>query len=299
MKRPYQDIWRDGHLVERGRRECASRYEAIRTVLERELGRGFTAADVGGWDGYFAVRLAEDLDAQAVNIDSRDIDLPLHRRLMVTKDNLDAVGSHDAILCLSVLHHMEDWAEVYAGLKARSLLLFVEVCNPLEAEGPLSPVLAKTAHRVLPQYRAVSAEGELIWESPCLDNPQTKRPTFLVRSGTRGTVETGSGKAGPAMRQTDPEEWSALGYVPYPGTLNVAVPVNARTWLESLPGVSAPSLGRSPHYVPVTVNGISGHVHFSRSRPGRRLRTIEIAAAVCLRETLGLSDGDTVEVRRV
>jgi hypothetical protein len=299
MKRPYQDIWREGRLVEAGRRECAARYEAIRAVLEHELGHGFSVADVGGWDGYFAVRLAEDLDARAENIDMRDIALPCHRRLMVTGASVGEVGRHDAILCLSTLHHMEDWRAVYEGLKALCLLLIVEVCHPDETEGDLSKVMARTAHRVRPQYEHIAPEGDLIFQSPCLDNPENLRPMFLVRSGTVGRVEDGTGKAAAAMAKTTPADWEELGYEPYPGTLNIAVPTHAREWLEGLPGVKAPGLGRSRHYVPVTVNGLPAHVHFARSRPGRAVRTVELVAPVCLRETLGVDNGDQVEVRRV
>ena len=51
MRAPYQDVWRDGALVEPGRRDCANRYAAIRDALHGRLGAGFTLLDVGGWDG--------------------------------------------------------------------------------------------------------------------------------------------------------------------------------------------------------------------------------------------------------
>ncbi len=52
---PYQDKWRDGELVEKGRRECADRFAAI----AEELGEVRHVVDVGGWDGYFARRFVE------------------------------------------------------------------------------------------------------------------------------------------------------------------------------------------------------------------------------------------------
>lgn len=296
-RKPYQDIWRDGKLIQEGRRECIQRYEAIRAILETELGRGFTVADVGGWDGYFSVRLAEDLEAEAVNIDSRDIALPIHKRLKVTAATVEDVGRHDAILLLSVLHHLPDWEIVYEALKGQSLLLVVEVAHPDETKYD-TLVMRETRHRVVPQYEVVSAEGELIAEAPALSQPHIKRPIYLVRSGTKGRVEQGSGKCCGLMDKTEPEEWDQLGYVPYPGTLNLAVPAGARDWLESLPGVTAPGLGRSNHYVPVRANGDRLHVHFARSPGGRPEKVIELVAPYSLRHRWEVEDGYLVEVRR-
>lgn len=311
MKTPYQDIWRDGKLVRRGRRDCAGRYESIRETLERELGTGFTVADVGGWDGYFPVRLSEDLGAAAENIDSRRSNLRCHRQLRVTADTVDKVGYHDAILCLSVLHHMPDWREVYEGLKAQCRVLIIEVCHTDEAAGD-SPVMKLTGERIAPVFEAVSADAEdILCETPCLDDPSILRPTYLVR-GTGapaftilsdsmdeedsdearvvvGIVESGTGKAAELMGEAD-LDWSPLGYEPFPGTLNVGVSMADRDYLKGLDGVEAPGLNRSTHYVPVRVDDLECHVHFSRAR-----KTIELVAPVSLRE-LGYSDGSRIEV---
>ena len=304
-KRPYQDVWRNGHLVQAGRRECSERYGAIARVLSGAFGRGFTVADVGGWDGYFAVRLAEELDAKATNIDSRRIDLPCHRRMKVTADNVLTIGEQDAILCLSVLHHMEDWRAVYAGLKAQAKVLLVEVCHPDEAKGQLSPVMKLTAHRIAEQYAVVSGDAtQTIVETPCLDRPSVRRPTFLIhgdRWGAErsilGVAEAGSGRASKLMGELEPEEWGALGYVPCLGTLNVAVAPADADWLKSQPGVKAPGLGRSTHYVPVSVEGIPCHVHFARSPRGRAEKVIELVSAVKLLDALGIANGDRVEIK--
>lgn len=329
MKTPYQDIWRDGKLVRRGRRDCAGRYEAIRETLERELGTGFTVADVGGWDGYFPIRLAEDLDATAENIDPRRINLRCHRQLKVTAETVGKVGYHDAILCLSVLHHMPDWREVYEGLKAQCRVLIVEVCHPDEAAGD-SPVMQETGDRIAPIFEAVSVDAEdILCESPCLDDPRILRPTYLIR-GTGapafriisdsmtdgpeltvigdegpervivGVVESGSGKAAKLMQEAD-LDWSPLGYEPFPGTLNVAVTAEDRDYLKSRAGVKAPGLRRSTHYVPARIaserGDVDGHVHFARSPAGRPEKVIEIVAPVALRSLLGLEDGRQLEVR--
>ncbi len=174
----------------------------------------------------------------------------------------------------------------------------IEVCHPQEAASQ-SPVLMRTGHRVAPIHEQVSADAaELLAETPCLDDPQVKRPMYLVRQGAWGMVERGSGRAAELMAGTKPTAWKALGYEPHPGTLNLSVTSEARAWLEGLPGVRAPGLGRSTNYVPVTVGGGPAHVHFARSKPGPR-RTVELVAPVNLRDSLALADGDMLEVRHV
>lgn len=307
MKTPYQDIWRDGKLVRRGRRDCAGRYEAIRDALGRELGSGFSVADVGGWDGYFPVRLSEDLGAAAENIDARHSTLRCHRQMKVTAETVGKVGYHDAILCLSVLHHMPDWREVYDGLKAQCKVLIIEVCHTDEAAGD-SPVMKLTGERIGPVFEAVSADAEdILCETPCLDDKRILRPTYLVRGDCAkpeiaaeseraivGVVESGTGKASGLMQEAD-LDWSSLGYEPFPGTLNVAVSAEDRDYLKSLDGVKAPGLRRSTHYVPVKVDDVGCHVHFARSPAGRPEKVIELVAPVCLRD-LGYDDGAEIVV---
>lgn len=316
MKQPYQDIWRKGKLVKKGRRECAARYEAIRETIEAYCGRGCTVADVGGWDGYFPTRLREDLKAKATNIDPRRISLPYHRQMRVTAKNVDEIGPHDAILCLSVLHHMDDWEAVYEGLKRQCPVLIIEVCHPDEV-GSDSPVMRETGHRIAPIYERVMAEAaELLCETPCLDDQSISRPTVLVLPAAEaasepqdddgdtpvhrvlGIVEPGTGQAAELMAETDPEEWESLGYEPFSGTLNLCVSEEDHAWLKTLPGVQAPGLKRSTNYVPAefAANGCTaaGHIHFARSPRGRKV--IELVAPIHLKSALCVDDGDSVEV---
>ena len=294
----YQDLWRDGQCVVKGERTCSERYQAIRDLLERELGRGFSVLDIGGWDGYFTTRLQEDLNAKVTNVDERWSDDPGHVRARVTAENIEQFGNYDVILMLSVLHHMEDWEEVYRKARRQCLLLIVEVCHPDEAKGKVSDVLQRTGYRLAPQHERIMADAaEVICESPPIDRPKLRRPTVLIRQGARGTVETGTQQASALMELTAPAEWRQLGYEPYPGTLNVRVTDAARRWFEGLPGVIAPDLRTSEHYVPVIIEGINGHLHFSRQDVGRDTRPVEVASASHLRTVLGLTDGDRVDIR--
>lgn len=281
----YQDIWRDGKLQSRGKRDCAARYKIIRPALEKHLGKGFTVADVGGWDGYFGIRLTEDLNATAVNIDQRNRDLPIeHRQLKVTADNVSQVGAHDAILALSVLHHMDDWRDVYQSLRDQSRLLVVELAHPDEAT---TAKVDGAARNTGPSYEQVMADGQVLGSTKGPNG--VDRPLVLVRNAVWGTVEDGSGRAAPLISEGD---FTALGYQPYPGTLNVRVGVEARHWLASQPHQVIPSGRSDDRYVPVTVRGVDCHASFQRARA-----VVELLAPFNLRKQLGLVNGDTVEIR--
>lgn len=284
-KAPYQDIWRDGRLVTKGRRDCGERYEIIRTALLCRLGTEFTVADVGGWDGYFGIRLAEDLNATAVNIDQRHRDLPIEHRVMtVTADTVSQVGRHDVILALSILHHMDDWLDVYRALRRQSRLLLVELAHPAESR---TAKVHGADRNTLPSYRQVMDDGLLLGET--VGPNRVRRPLVLVRNAAWGQVEDGSGQAGPLIAAAD---FSALGYDPFPGSLNVSVGIEARNWLASFPHLTVES-GRSDNrYVPAVVNGVRCHAAFQRARD-----VVELIGPERLRDRLQVGNGDVVEVR--
>jgi hypothetical protein len=282
---PYQDIWRDGRLVTKGRRDCADRYRIILPALQERVGKGFTVADVGGWDGYFPIRLAEDLDAIAVNIDQRTRSLPVeHRVLTVTADTVSQVGRHDVILALSILHHMDDWPDVYRALRRQSRLLLVELAHPSESR---TAKVDGADRNTAPSYRQVMDDGLLLGET--VGPNRVRRPLVLVRNAAWGPVEDGSGQAAPLIAAAD---FSDLGYDPFPGSLNVRVGVEARNWLVSFPHLTVES-GRSDNrYVPAVVNGVRCHAAFQRARD-----VVELIGPERLRDRLQVCNGDVVEVR--
>jgi hypothetical protein len=116
----YQDIWVKGEVQRTGQRECAKRYELIRTFCT-QYKRPFTVLDVGAADGYFAVRLAEDFpDCTVVAAEPRPRIgevlklnevarvLWLHQALSVEHVQALADVEHfDVTLALSVIHWMK------------------------------------------------------------------------------------------------------------------------------------------------------------------------------------------------
>lgn len=289
-RKPYQDVWRDGRCVEKGRRECADRFDLIASALSGAS----SVVDVGGWDGYFARRFAE-AGVHATIVEPRAVpDLPagvVHRREKVTAAT--DLGVHDAGLLLSVLHHMPDWQGVYESLRRSSRQVVVEAAVPDEMVGDLSPTLVETGGRIGPIVERIAADARQIGSTRGPNGP--RRPIYLVENTWAGTVEAGLGRASAAMTNRDPGRWGALlGYVPAPGTLNVRVGAAGKSWVRHLPGGVQDSKagGVNGPYWPVTANGIDGHVRTSRSRT-----TVEVVAAVNLRDALNLVDGATIELR--
>jgi 2-polyprenyl-3-methyl-5-hydroxy-6-metoxy-1,4-benzoquinol methylase len=140
MQQQYQPRWLNGQEVGTGLRKAAPRYEAI----AKELGeaRDFTVLDLGAYNGYFSLRLAEDFNATCTAVDDYK-GLPaalaeaadervsgVYHRL--TQEEFYALPAFDVILCLSVLHHIPWWEELLAGLRDKSKLLFVETASASE-----------------------------------------------------------------------------------------------------------------------------------------------------------------------
>jgi 2-polyprenyl-3-methyl-5-hydroxy-6-metoxy-1,4-benzoquinol methylase len=151
--KPYQPRWVRGQATTPSERDAETRYLAIKDALgDHEIER---VLDFGAYGGYFSFRLAEDFGCRVVAVDDhhelkRGIAAnrnPLvegvHHRMSV--DEVRELGSFDVVLALSVLHHVEHWAEMLVALKdAASTFLFIETPGPDEflpkALVPLEPI---------------------------------------------------------------------------------------------------------------------------------------------------------------
>ena len=115
----YQDRWVAGRTAKIGQRECVSRYQAIRDILDLYT-RPFTVLDLGASEGYFSFRISEDYPATVVAIEGGSQLLPLceenhaeiihlPHRITVRELQLLATCEHfDVVLALNVLHHFSD-----------------------------------------------------------------------------------------------------------------------------------------------------------------------------------------------
>lgn len=132
----YQPEWRNGREIGVGDRDCDERYRAIRDELKRHwtvVDRQRRVLDLGAYIGYFALRLVDDFPAaRVVAVD----DFPGLRRVrharvnVITRrlspDQVRDLGRFDAVLCLSVLHHVPRWDDLLDALLDATPLLFIE-----------------------------------------------------------------------------------------------------------------------------------------------------------------------------
>lgn len=289
-KRPYQDRWRDGRLIEKGRRECAERFAAI----AGHVGEVASVVDVGGWDGYFSRRFAE-AGAAVTLIEPRTVrDLPnsvTHRQERV--DASTVFPPVDVSLALAVLHHMDDWEAVYGNLRRSCDVLVVEAAHPDELLGALSPTLIETGDRIAPTYERVTRDGVEIADTTGPNG--IRRPIVAVDNRVTGAAEDGLGRATGVMGERPDDFWGPLGYLPHPGTLNVRVGAAGKRWVRNLPDpvtLDNEGGGSAGPYWAVTVNDIPGHVRCSRSRT-----TVELVAPVRLRDVLDADEPVSLRVR--
>lgn len=134
----YQDRWNGTDTVSKGYRECVNRYHTIASVLQT-LTTPFTLLDVGAAEGYFAARIVNEFPSSVTAVESRPIrGLPRHDNLKwinahAGPKDIAALGAFDAALALSLLHHMNDWREMFTALRrAARHSLIVETPHPEE-----------------------------------------------------------------------------------------------------------------------------------------------------------------------
>lgn len=101
-----------------------------------------------------------------------------------------------------------------------------------------------------------------------------------------GEVRQGSGRAAGKFEAVG----DGFGYTPFPGTLNLRVAAADKQRMLDAAVIVGPKVGKHDRFLPCTVAGVAGHVHFAGGR-----NSIEIVAPVRLRDYV--SDGDTLEVR--
>ena len=94
-----------------------------------------------------------------------------------------------------------------------------------------------------------------------------------------------------------------LGFKPYPGTLNLAIADSDADLLESLQGLDTMALIPpdpkfcSARTLPVKIKGIQGAIIIpAKDVQIHAKNRLEVIAPVCLKEVLGLDDGDFVKI---
>lgn len=295
----YQPVWRDGTELRPGRRPSADRYAMIRTVLD--MSDVFTLIDVGAYTGYFAHRVAADYPLSRVTAVDNNPGLSATVGVSVIPQRLTPTGlrqlpRHDIVLALSVLHHFPDWRRAFTELRACRSWAIVETPHPDEDWMRHAPA----RHRLGDLHDMVAAAGTLLGRSPRHGGGHTyMRPVYTVAGTvhTHGaTIFTGSGNNQRSIRRyADDKLRAALGYDPYPGSLNMRTgPVDPGAptvvWSRTLNGRRRAYDAWRAWYADVP-----GHVMIPRATRAHR-NTLEGWAAVRLRDRFNLADGDRIAV---
>jgi len=180
----YQDQWVKGKLVEKGMRECAGRYEIVKSFC-KQFRRPFTVCDIGANMCYFGLRLTEDFpkcyvvafefdkfDVRAVHVQKNNPSrlLFLKRKLSLNDLSvLNAIGHFDLILALSVLHHVGNKFDAW-------LMALRNLGDNVIAEFATDD---SRSRRQSPDYR-IPSDAQILGYCESHINKQIQRPIVLL-----------------------------------------------------------------------------------------------------------------------
>lgn len=174
----YQPLWVAGQEVGAGLRDCNGRYQALATYLRKISMRPRRVLEIGAYTGYFCRRLAEDFGAQCIAVDDHR-GLEAYPGVEVIKARLDplaisSLGRFDVVICMSVLHHHNNWHDYLTALLQAGDVLFIETANPLERLGTVQRQYALGAHQ------EISALGRVLTQTPPINGDVNQRPLWVV-----------------------------------------------------------------------------------------------------------------------
>ena len=172
-------------MIAEGIRECASRYEIIKSFCE-QYKRPFTVCDIGANMCYFGLRLTEDFpkcyviafefdkfDIRATHVKKNKASrLLLLKRKLTIEDLtvLNACSHFDLILALSILHHVGDKFDAWlAALKNLGDSIIAEFATD-----------DSRSRRQATNYH-VPVDAEIIGHCPSHIKKDIQRPLVLLR----------------------------------------------------------------------------------------------------------------------
>lgn len=304
----YQPLIRGGVHLQAGERDCADRYTAIRTALTAEGATGDTVLDLGAAQGYFAQRLATEVDCRVTAVDDcPDLPAAASERITVIPERLDPAGlrllpRHDWVLALSVLHHFAAWRRALDAVLACRRGAIVEIPHPGERWMRRAAARRElgTLHTAVIAIPGARHLGDFPRRGR--DGTVHQRPMFLLPGrlrATTGTVFGGSGTCSRRLPQFGAGLERHLGYTPYPGSLNLRTEPPLDLGPPAVDWVGRRgSRTRDYQFWPAWISdGVQGGLACHAMVPGPRGHgpdSIEVVAPVRLRDELGLADGDTV-----
>jgi len=228
---PYQDIIGKDGVIQKGNRECNSRYKAILPILARyNTYAPIRILDFGANYGYFSLRLLHDFpfaditmvdyepELQKVYQEHKTNNLHLIHKFMELEDieELAKNNKFDVVLALSVLHHFKEYQKVIDLFLEMGKIVIFEIGYP--DEKPVSN-----------QWRVKPIHDYLMGKQPIQVNNwlQHDRPIYYVNKdeySLKGILRNGCGIASSkTFVEIEPQILHRFGYKMYPGTLNITL----------------------------------------------------------------------------
>jgi hypothetical protein len=121
----YQDQYVNGSIIVNGKRDCCSRYEAMKQIFDK-YNRPFTILDIGANVGYYSLRASTEYDAISVMVENKvseintlinlcnqnickDKVIVLHTNMDLYKlKEISKCEHFDVVLALNVIHHFKN-----------------------------------------------------------------------------------------------------------------------------------------------------------------------------------------------
>lgn len=271
------------------------RWERILPWIPKEPG---IALDIGAAEGAFALQLAElGWKVYAVEPFLDHIDHPnirwfhteLDARTIATFPYRVHVERFDLVLGLSILHWLKDYGAAYWAMRKIGQTTIIETPHPWEHRGDPAKELR---FYWLGYLAATEGVGQLSTEGW-----STHLPRWLSRhyqfwpEGQPAIVHTGNGY-GAGLIPTIPGIADALGYQPFPGTIDHHL---EHDFELPPPPIKLGSPEDCWSFWPVTYMGLPAHIC---GHPGweAKGRACDLVGPVPFREVFGLRDGDTAVI---
>jgi len=220
----YQAIWKDGQVLKEGIRECDSRYDLIKPVLE-SYRRSFTVLDLGASEGYFCRRIQDEYPkATCIAVEPNgQIFGTIHLKHRLTAESLENLARcehFDVVLCFNLLHHFKNYARVLAAVRELGDILIVETPPPTDHGAcgqdvvrPLYELLTLKYSRILgwtPSHTADVKRPMIMYETP--KSSITKSYWDVPKSIPLGGIEIHStqfSKTVTFKRKQETREWTS------------------------------------------------------------------------------------------
>lgn len=186
---PYQDVTINDEVIAWGvGPDCASRYDAIKTVLAKYK-RPIKVLDIGASNGYFSLRIAHDFEALCVMADLSDrlcnicklndqIDGIVYLKRALSLEDLQALHElehFDVVLALNVVHHMSPYKEILDMIFKLGDTIIIETPPANDTRAEENPDIP-----LIEQYLLDKPNGTIIAQTPRAAANNFEKITSLV-----------------------------------------------------------------------------------------------------------------------